>query len=204
MLARSARFLSSQARQLCRRAGEHTPAGSAMRRNIFRSGRRHGGRLRERGRVRASPDHRVRRGGDSGLSLLPGRHRSARGTSAFCQTEGQRSLPDSSACNGCSNRLRASTREGSRSHSHRTGLIQDRPRSKPPCQSGIQPAATNQPRPVFPSSRSCLGPSNSTASVAPSKAIAMSLCVSQKSPWVPRNSSAPCPSASAAAHSISS
>ena len=39
---------------------------------------------------------------------------------------------------------------------------------------------------------------------APSSAQNISLCVSQGSPWVPRNSSAPCPRTSAAAHSISS
>ena len=52
--------------------------------------------------------------------------------------------------------------------------------------------------------RSCTRRSSSSAEIAPTRARNMSHCVSQGSPWVPRNAVAASPVAAAAHHSISS
>lgn len=62
----------------------------------------------------------------------------------------------------------------------------------------------HRPRGSFAIERSCQRGSSSIATIAPTSAIAMSVCVSQGSPCVPRKSSAAAPLLTATSHSTSS
>ena len=89
----------------------------------------------------------------------------------------------------------------------RRGALPGQVRGAEPGRAGVSGAAVQGAAPGAAQramSRSCQRPSVACASSAPQRAMNMSHCVSQGSPWVPRKASAPWPSSSAAHHSTNS